>query len=183
MSELAIAVLVGSLRQDSINGQLARALVRLAPAGVTFEFVAIGSLPLYNQDSDDHEPVPEVAVFRDSIRAADGVLFVTPEYNRSIPGVLKNALDQGSRPPGQSVWAGKSAAVIGVSRGGPGTSMAQQHLRNVLSFLAMHTLPQPEMYIQWSDGLIVDGEVGPDSREHFQRFMDAFLALTARFAR
>lgn len=182
MRPLSIAVLVGSLRKDSINAALAEALVKLAPPEVTFDFIDIGSLPFYNQDSDEGPPVPEVAAFRDAIRPVDGVLIVTPEYNRSIPGVLKNALDQGSRPFGQSVWAGKAAAIIGVSRGGPGTSMAQQHLRNVLSFLAMHTLPQPEMYIQWRDGLIVDGEVGPDSREHFQTFMDAFLALTQRFA-
>lgn len=182
MSPLSIAVLVGSLREESINRAVAHALVKLAPESLAFTFVDIGSLPLYNEDDDDAvAPPAAVAAFRDSIRSAGGLLFVTPEYNRSIPGVLKNALDQGSRPYGQSVWAGKPAGIMGVSHGGPGTSMAQQHLRNVLSFLNVPTLSQPEMFIQWRDGLVVDGEIGPDAREHFQAYMDAFVAWVERF--
>lgn len=181
MRPLSIAVLVGSLRAESINSTVAHALVKLAPANLAFTFVDIGSLPLYNQDDDADEPTPTVAAFRDAIRAVDGLLFVTPEYNRSIPGVLKNALDQGSRPYGHSVWAGKPAGIVGVSHGAPGTSMAQQHLRNVLSFLNVPTLSQPEMFIQWRDGLVVDGEIGPDARAYFQTYMDAFVAWVERF--
>ena len=139
MSQYQIAVIVGSLRKESFNRQLAHALVKLAPAQVQFKEVAIGELPLYNQDADGHE-VAVVKQFRDAIRSADAVLFVTPEYNRSMPGVLKNALDQGSRPYGHSVWDGKPAAVIGMSVGAIGTALAQQHLRNVLAYMNMPTL-------------------------------------------
>ena len=134
MSQYQIAVIVGSLRKESFNRQLAHALIKLAPAQMQFKVVAIGELPLYNQDADGHE-VAVVQQFRDAIRSADAVLFVTPEYNRSMPGVLKNALDQGSRPYGHSVWDGKPAAVIGMSVGAIGTALAQQHLRNVLAYL------------------------------------------------
>jgi len=124
-----IAVVVGSLRRDSTNRQLAKALISLAPSDFSFEFLDIGSLPLYSQDYDDD--FPEVARnFKQKIQAANGLLFVTPEYNRSMPGVLKNALDWGSRPWGHSVWGGKPGAVIGTSPGATGTALAQQHLRN-----------------------------------------------------
>jgi len=176
VSQLNIAVVVGSLRKESFNRQFAEALVRLFPADVKPQFVRIDDLPLYNQDSDGAPPAPPVARLRDEIAAADGVLFVTAEYNRSIPGVLKNAIDQASRPWGQSKWAGKPAAVVGVSVGTIGTAVAQSHLRSVLSFLAMPELGQPEMYLQWKDGLVEGGQVGTASRELAQKFVDAFVA-------
>ena len=176
MSQLNIAVVVGSLRKESFNRQFAEALVRLFPTDVKPQFVRIDDLPRYNQDSDGAPPAPPVARLRDEIAAADGVLFVTAEYNRSIPGVLKNAIDQASRPWGQSKWAGKPAAVVGVSVGTIGTAVAQSHLRSVLSFLAMPELGQPEMYLQWKDGLVEGGQVGTASRELAQKFVDAFVA-------
>ena len=179
MSTLKIAVVVGSLRQDSYNQQLARALVRLLPADVQAQFIRIDDLPLYNQDDDSQQPA-SVLRLRDEIKAADGVLFFTPEYNRSMPGVLKNAIDHGSRPWGQSVWGGKPAAVLGVSPGAAGTSMAQQQLRNVLAFLDMPTLGQPEMFLQWKDGLVEDGEIGPASKAFVQKFVDAYVAWVRR---
>ena len=179
MSTLKIAVIVGSLRQDSFNQQLARALVRLLPADVQAQFIRIDDLPLYNQD-DDSQQSASVLRLRDEIKAADGVLFFTPEYNRSMPGVLKNAIDHGSRPWGQSVWGGKPAAVLGVSPGAAGTSMAQQQLRNVLAFLDMPTLGQPEMFLQWKDGLVEDGEIGPTSKAFVQKFVDAYVAWVRR---
>ena len=175
MAQRDILVLVGSLRADSLNRKLAQALAKLAPADVGFTFAQIGDLPLYNQD-DDADQAPSVQRMKAQIRAAHGVLFVTPEYNRSIPGVLKNAIDQASRPWGQSKWVGKPAAVCGVSIGTVGTAVAQSHLHSVLSFLAMPQLGQPEMYIQWKEGLVVDGAIGQASREHVQKFVDALVA-------
>ena len=182
MTSLNIAIIVGSIRKDSYNRQFADALIKQLPTDVKARFVRIDDLPLYDQDSDAQPPVPAVARLRQEIQAADGVLFVTPEYNRSIPGVLKNAIDQASRPWGQSQWAGKPAAVAGVSIGAVGTAVAQAHLRSVLSFLAMPELGQPEMYLTWKEGLVVDGEIGPDSREHVQKFVDAFVAWVRRHA-
>ncbi len=175
MSTYNIAVVVGSLRKDSFNRRFAEALVKLAPADFQFNFIRIDDLPLYDQDDDDN-PAPQVARLREEIKAADGVLFVTPEYNRSFPGVLKNAIDHASRPWGKSVWKGKPAAVAGVSISPIGAAMAQQHLRNVLAVLHMPTLNQPEMYIQWKDGLVQDGAIGPDSKDFVQGFVDAFVA-------
>lgn len=183
MSQYQIAVIVGSLRKESFNRQLAHALIKLAPAQVQFKEVAIGELPLYNQDADGHE-VAVVKQFRDAIRSADAVLFVTPEYNRSMPGVLKNALDQGSRPYGHSVWDGKPAAVIGMSVGAIGTALAQQHLRNVLAYLNMPTLGQPEMFLQAKDGFFnADGSVGDQSRAFLQKFVERFAGWVAQHKR
>lgn len=183
MSQYQIAVIVGSLRKESFNRQLAHALIKLAPAQVQFKEVAIGELPLYNQDADGHE-VAVVQQFRDAIRSADAVLFVTPEYNRSMPGVLKNALDQGSRPYGHSVWDGKPAAVIGMSVGAIGTALAQQHLRNVLAYLNMPTLGQPEMFLQAKDGFFnADGSVGEQSRAFLQKFVELFAGWVAQHKR
>ncbi len=176
MSQLNIAVVVGSIRKDSYNRQFAQALARLFPADAKAHLLRIDDLPLYNQDSDAQPPAPAVARLRQEVAAADGVLFVTPEYNRSIPGVLKNAIDQASRPWGQSQWAGKPAAVAGVSIGAVGTAVAQAHLHSVLAFLAMPQMGQPEMYIQWKDGLVEGGQIGSASREHVQKFVDAFIA-------
>ena len=180
MSTYPIAVIVGSLRRDSFNRQLADAIAKLAPPEFSFTQVNIGDLPLYNQDSDANPP-PSVVRFKGEIAAARGLLFVTPEYNRSLPGVLKNAIDQGSRPYGQSVWAGKPAGVLGVSVGAIGTAMAQQHLRNILAYLDVPTLGQPEAFIQAKDGLFDDsGEIGTGSRKFLQDWIDRYVAWIKR---
>ena len=167
MSQTQIAVIVGSLRKDSINRKLAQALTTLAPADFTLKIVEIGDLPLYNQD-DDAQQAASVLRMKAEIAAAQGVIFVTPEYNRSIPGVLKNALDTASRPWGTNSFAGKPSAVIGASVGAIGTAVAQQHLRSILSFLASPELAQPEGYLQMRDGLIADdGDVTDASTEEF----------------
>jgi chromate reductase, NAD(P)H dehydrogenase (quinone) len=174
MSKYQIAVVVGSLRKESFNRKLAAAIARLAPAEFSFKQVKIGDLPLYNQD-DDASPGESVKRLKGEIKAAQGLLFVTPEYNRSIPGVLKNAIDLASRPYGQSVWAGKPAGVLGVSVGAPGTSMAQQHLRNILAYLDVPTLGQPEAFIQAKDGLFdAAGDIGADSKQFLQNWMDRY---------
>ena len=176
MSQYPIAVIVGSLRQDSINRKLATALAKLAPPEFTFTQVEIGDLPQYNQD-DDADQAPAVKRMKSEIAAARGVLFVTPEYNRSIPGVLKNALDHGSRPYGQSVWGGKPAGVLGASIGAIGTALAQQHLRNVLAYLDMPTLGQPEAFIHAKEGLFDEsGNIGAASRDFLQKWMDSYVA-------
>jgi len=175
MSQFPIAVVIGSLRKESFNRQLAHAIARLAPAGLAFAAVEIGDLPLYNQDDDDH-PAEPVKRFKGEIAAAKGVLFVTAEYNRSIPGVLKNAIDHGSRPYGQSVWAGKPAGVIGISPGAAGTAMSQQHLRNVMAYLDMPTLGQPEMYLQKKEGFFTpDGDIGPHSKDMVQKWLGKYV--------
>ena len=176
MSQYQIAVVVGSLRKDSYNHKLANAVVKLAPPEFSFKQVQIGNLPLYNQD-DDANQAASVKRLKNEIKNAQGVLFFTPEYNRSIPGVLKNAIDHASRPYGQSAWAGKPAGVLGVSPGAAGTCMAQQHLRNILATLDMPTLGQPEVFIQIKDGLFDEsGNIGADSHKFFQNWMDQFVA-------
>ena len=152
MAGYNIALIVGSLRRDSWNRKLATAVTRLAPPEFSFEPIEIGDLPLYNQD-DDANQAPSVQRLKSRITVAQGLLFVTPEYNRSIPGVLKNAIDQASRPYGKSVWGGKPAGVIGISVGAIGTAMAQQHLRNVLAYLDVPVLGQPEVFLQAKEGL------------------------------
>lgn len=180
MNQYDIAVIVGSLRRDSFNRRFASALTRLGPSDFSYRFVEIGDLPLYNQD-DDQNPAAPVKRMKDEIRSASGVIFVTPEYNRSIPGVLKNALDHGSRPYGQSVWAGKPAGIIGVSPGTIRTACAQQHLRAILGYLDMPTLGQPEAFIQYHEGLLdADGNIGADSREFAQKWINSFAAWTRK---
>ena len=181
MSSTKIAVIVGSLRKDSFNRKLATALAALAPADFSFEHVRIDDLPLYNQDDDAH-PSDAVRRLKTDVNGSQGLLFVTPEYNRSIPGVLKNAIDHGSRPYGQSVWGGKPAAVIGVSGGAIGTALAQQHLRNVLAYLDVPTLGQPEAFIQNKEGLFDErGHIGaPDTRKFLQAWMDKYVDWVKR---
>jgi chromate reductase len=175
MSKYQIAVVVGSLRKDSFNRKLADAIVKLAPPEFSFQQVQIGDLPLYNQD-DDANQAESVKRLKNEIKSAQGILFVTPEYNRSIPGVLKNAIDNASRPYGQNAWAGKPAGVIGASIGAIGTAMAQQHLRNVLVFLDVPTLSQPEAFIQAKDGLFDKaGNIGADSKQFLQNWMDKYI--------
>lgn len=176
MSQYQIAVIVGSLRKESFNRKLASAIVKLAPAGFSFKQLEIGDLPLYNQD-DDAQQALSVKRLKEEIAAAQGLLFVTPEYNRSLPGVLKNAIDHASRPYGQSVWAGKPAGVLGVSVGAVGTALAQQHLRNILAYLDVPTLGQPEAFIHAKDGLFDNaGNIGPDSKAFLQNWMDQYAA-------
>jgi len=180
LSQYPIAVVIGSLRRDSFNRKLATAIAKLAPPEFAFNQVEIGDLPLYNQD-DDANQAESVRRFKREIKAARGVLFVTAEYNRSIPGVLKNAIDHASRPYGESVWAGKPAGVLGVSVGAIGTAMAQQHLRNVLAYLDMPTLGQPEAFVQAKEGLFdPSGDIGADSRKFLQGWMDRYTAWVVK---
>ncbi|MFA5490093.1 MAG: NADPH-dependent FMN reductase [Candidimonas sp.] len=180
MSHYTIAVVVGSLRKDSYNRRLATALSRLAPPEFSFTHVDIGDLPLYNQD-DDANQAPSVKRLKTEIANAQGVLFVTPEYNRAMPGVLKNALDHGSRPYGQNAWAGKPAGVIGISVGAIGTALAQHTLRSVLAYLDMPTLGQPEAYLQFKEGFFDgNGDAGESSREFLQNWMNAYVDWVKR---
>jgi chromate reductase, NAD(P)H dehydrogenase (quinone) len=179
MARTRIAVIVGSLRKDSFNRKLADALPGLAP-DAEFTRLRIDDLPPYNQD-DDAAPAEPVKRLKSEIAAAAGVIFVTPEYNRSMPGVLKNAIDHASRPYGQSAWQGKPAGVLGVSIGAAGTAMAQQHLRNVLAYLDMPTLGQPEVFIQNKEGLFAgDGKLGESTAKFVKGWMDAYLAFVKR---
>ena len=182
MSKYSIAVIVGSLRHDSFNRKLARAVIKLAPAEFSFKEVQIGDLPLYNQD-DDANQAASVKRLKSEIVAVQGLLLVTPEYNRSVPGVLKNAIDHASRPYGQSAWAGKPAGVLGASPGATGTSMAQQHLRNILATLDVPTLCQPEAFIHVTDGLFDEtGSIGVGSKEFLQKWMDQYVAWVKKYA-
>lgn len=176
MSQYQIAVIVGSLRQDSLNRKLATAIVKLAPPEFSFKSIQIGDLPLYNQD-DDNNQADSVKRLKADIAAAQGLLFVTPEYNRSIPGVLKNAIDHASRPYGQSVWSGKPAGILGVSIGAIGTALAQQHLRNILAYLNIPTLNQPEAFIHAKEGLFDEnGDIGAGSKQFLQNWMNQYVA-------
>jgi len=176
MNTYQIAVIVGSLRKDSLNRQLATAIAKLAPAEFTFKQVQIGDLPLYNQD-DDANQAESVKRLKAEITAAQGLLFVTPEYNRSMPGVLKNAIDHASRPYGQNVWAGKPAGVIGASIGSIGTALAQQHLRNVLAYLDVPVMGQPEAFVHAREGLFDEqGNIGPASQPFVQNWLDQYVA-------
>ncbi len=182
MSQYKIAVVVGSLRRDSFNRRLATAVVKLAPPEFSFEHLKIGDLPLYNQDDDANQAAP-VKLLKDKIAAAQGLMFVTPEYNRSIPGVLKNAIDHCSRPYGQNAWKGKPAGVLGISVGVVGTAVAQQHLRAILAYLDVPTLGQPEAFIQAKDGLFDEsGSIGPASKAFLQTWMDRFTAWVKQHA-
>lgn len=183
MSSYQIAVVVGSLRRDSFNRKLASALAKLVPSDFSFKQVQIDDLPLYNQD-DDASPAESVKRLKREIKGAQGLLFVTAEYNRSIPGVLKNAIDHASRPYGQNAWADKPAGVLGASIGAIGTAVAQQHLRNVLAYLDVPTLGQPEAFIHAKDGLFDEaGELGnADSKKFLQDWMDRYVAWVKKHA-
>lgn len=175
MAQYQIAVVVGSLRKDSFNRKLANAIMKLAPAEFSFKFLNIGELPLYNQDNDANPP-ESVKRLKEEIKQSHAVLFVTPEYNRSIPGVLKNAIDHGSRPYGQSAWDGKPAGVLGMSVGAIGTALAQQHLRNMLSYLNMPTLGQPEAFLHAKEGFFDnDGNIGETSKNFIQNWVNSFV--------
>ncbi|MBQ1764872.1 MAG: NAD(P)H-dependent oxidoreductase [Aquincola sp.] len=179
-----VAVIVGSLRKASLNRKLALALAGLAPAGLQLKIVEIGALPLYNQD-DEANPPAVVTDFKQQIKAADALLFVTPEYNRSVPGALKNAIDHGSRPYGQSAWAGKPGAVVTLSPGGIGGFGANHHLRQMLTFLDVPVLQQPEAYIGGA-GELFDEQGGikkPDTQAFLEKFMGAFAQWIERNAK
>ena len=182
MRHYKIAVIVGSLRKDSFNRKLATAVARLAPPEFSFTQLEIGDLPLYDQDDDARQAEP-VKRLKAEIAAAQGLLFVTPEYSRSIPGVLKNAIDHASRPYGQSAWAGKPAGVMGASIGAIGTAMAQQHLRNILAALDAPTMGHPEAFIHAKEGLFdAEGNIGPDSKAFLQNWMDRYVAWVKKHA-
>ena len=176
-----VAVLVGSLRKESFNRKAAKALIALAPPPLKLEIVEIGELPLFNQDWEA-DPPPSVGDFKARIAACDAVLFVTPEYNRSVPGVLKNAIDVGSRPYGHSAWSGKPGAVISVSPGAIGGFGANHHLRQSLVFLDMPALQQPEAYIANAHKLFDEhGALTNDStRQFLQKFLQAFAQWIER---
>ena len=177
-----IAVFVGSLRKESFNRKTAIALTKLAPVSLALEIIEIGKLPLYNQDYDDEGNPPEAwTEFRKQVKPFDGFLFVTPEYNRSVPAVLKNALDVGSRPFSQSVWGGKPGAVISVSPGIIGGFGANHHLRQSLMCLNVLTLQQPEAYIGGAgDAFDASGKLSDKTRPFLQKFIDEFAGWVER---
>jgi len=168
-------VLVGSLRKDSFNRKMANALIALAPPGLSLKIVEFRDLPLFNAD-DEADPPPAVRDFKEAIAKSDAVLFVTPEYNRSVPGALKNAIDAASRPYGKSAWTGKPAGIVTVSTGAVGGFGANHHLRQSLVFLDMPAMPQPEAYVGNAAGLFgPDGAITNDkTREIMTKFMTAF---------
>ncbi len=179
-----VAVVIGSLRKESFNRKLALALKAMAPASLTLEIAEIGQLPLYNQDDDASPPAASVA-FKQQIADAGAVLFVTPEYNRSVPGVLKNAIDIASRPYGKSAWSGKPAAVISLSPGALGGFGANHHLRQSLVFLDMPVLQQPEAYVGGAGDMFDEsgGLRKPETRQFLQKFMGLFAAWIEKTAK
>ena len=179
-STVDVAVLVGSLRKESINRKLAQALSTLAPPELKLRIVEIGALPLYDQDLEEQPPEPWVS-FRQQVRATGAVLFVTPEYNRSVPGALKNAIDVGSRPYGKSVWEGKPGAVISASPGAIGGFGANHHLRQSLVFLNIPVLQQPEAYLSGADKLF--DEQGQILVDGTRDFLKKFIMAYARWVR
>ena len=181
MSTYQVAYFVGSLSSTSINRTLSKALIRLAPDGLEFTEIPIGNLPLYSPDFDEDYP-PEAQAVKDALADADAVLFVTPEYNRSIPGALKNAIDWASRPWGQNSFDHMPAAVIGASIGQIGTAVAQQSLRGVLTFCNARQMTAPEAYIWFKpEAYTEDGEVtDEDTRAFLRTFMEEFRAHVER---
>ncbi|OMP76791.1 NADPH-dependent FMN reductase [[Flexibacter] sp. ATCC 35208] len=173
-----IGIIAGSLRKESFSKKIASGLLPMAPAGFEFKIIAIDELPIYNQDFDDHQNVPgSYVAFRNAIQSVDGVIFVTPEHNRSIPAALKNALDVGSRPYGKSVWNGKPGAVFSNSPGNIGGFGANHHLRQSLVFLNIPVMQQPEVYIQKSNELFDDkGDLKEgDTKEFIAKAVKAYI--------
>jgi chromate reductase len=176
-----VAVLVGSLRKDSFSRKIAMSLIAIGQDPLAFDVVEIGDLPLYNQD-DETNPPPSVVEFRQRVGVANALLFVTPEYNRSVPGVLKNAIDVGSRPYGKSVWEGKPGAVVSVSPGAIGAFGANHHLRQSMVFLNVPMMAQPEAYIGNAKALFDDegALVNDSTRAFLQNFLQAYAVWIAR---
>jgi chromate reductase len=181
MGKFKIAVLVGSLRQQSLNKKMANVLITLAPEELELEIISIGDLPLYNEDLDTSPPA-EWTEFRNKLTSFDGVLFVTPEYNRSVPAVLKNAIDVGSRPYGKSSWDGKPGAIVSVSPGAIGGFGANHHLRQSLVFINVPAMPQPEAYIGGAATLFdTNNAINNESTRAFlKKFMTAFAQWVER---
>lgn len=183
MRNYKIAVIVGSLRKESFNLKTAKAMVDLAPESLSFDFLEIGDLPLFDQDLEGNPP-KEWVRFREQIRAADGVLFFTPEYNRSVPGVLKNAIDVGSRPYGENSWDGKPGAVVSVSIGNISGFGANHHLRQSLVFINVPTMAQPEAYVANAGELFDDNGnlTKGETEEFFRNYIMAFENWVKKFA-
>ena len=177
MANYKIAIIVGSLREGSINRKVARSICSIQGDNLDCTMVEIGNLPLYNQDLDPDFPPAEWVAFRDRVRVADGILFSTPEYNRSMPGVLKNAIDVGSRPYGKSVWSKKPGAVISVTPGGLGAFGANHHLRQSCVFLDIPMMQQPEAYL--SNAADLFDEAGAVRDEKVARFLRNFIKVYA----
>ena len=174
MAQKKIALLVGSLRKESFNRKMAMAMIALAPESLGLEIIEIGGLPLYNEDLESSPP-PAWTEFRQRLLAFDAILFVTPEYNRSVPAVLKNAIDVGSRPYGKSVWDGKPGAVMTVSPGAIGGFGANHHLRQSLVFLNVPAMQQPEAYMGNAGNLFDDsGNLAASAKEFIAKFIQAF---------
>lgn len=173
-----VAVIVGSLQANSMNRRLAHALARLAEGKLEFNILKVDDVPLFNQDLEANLPAP-VARFKAEVEAADAVLFVTPEYNRSIPGVLKNLIDWGSRPYGKGSWGGKPAGIVGTTPGAVGTAAAQQDLRKLLTIFNMRLMGQSEVYLQTTPGLIADDHSVSNERTRtfLQGYVDTFTAF------
>lgn len=182
MNQNQIGVIIGSLRKESYNRKLAHAIEKLAPDTFAFKHLEIGNLPLYNQDHDANQ-AEAVVQLKNEIKKMNGLLFITPEYNRSIPGVLKNALDNASRPYGTSAWAQKPAGIIGISPGAAGSALAQQHLRNILAYLDVPTLTQPEVFLQFKEGFFdASGNIAnPDTKKFLQSWMERYVAWISKF--
>jgi chromate reductase len=177
MQTITIVGIVGSLRKASINRFLMNAVKQMAPQGVTVELLEIGNLPLFDQDREMNDYPKEAQALKDKILAANGALIATPEYNRSVPGVLKNAIDWTSRPYGKNAWAGKTVGVMGASGGAIGTALAQYHLKQILQYLDARVLGQPEFYLGGAvakfdaSGVLTD----ETTKEHIKKFWDVFL--------
>ncbi len=182
MADISVAVIVGSLRKDSINRKLANAVVKLNAPGLIFDFVEIGDLPIYNQDFED--AVPEaVGIFRALIARHQAVLFISPEYNRSLPGALKNAIDVGSRPMGQNRWAKKPVGLFGASPGAIGTAVMQAHLRDVVAAAQMQAYAGPEVYLTVKDGFFTeDGSLNESTAKFLQGWMDGYVDFVKKVA-
>jgi chromate reductase len=178
-----IVVIVGSLRKESLNRKTAKTLIEIAPAGLRLEIVEIGTLPLYNADLED-DPPREWTAFRERVQRADAVLFVTPEYNRSVPGLLKNAIDVASRPHGKNMWDRKPGGVVSVSPGAIGGFGANHHLRQSMVFLNVPTLQQPEAYIGGAAKLFDESGkmINESTREFLGKFMQAYAAWVEKLA-
>lgn len=182
MATRKIAVIIGSMRKESFNRKVAKTIMMLAPSTLEMEIVEIGQLPMYNQDDDDNPPATYLE-FREKLKQFDGVLFCTPEYNRSVPGVLKNAIDVGSRPYGHSAWSGKPCAIVSVSPGALAGFGANHHLRQSLVFLNMPAMQQPEAYLGNIGGQFDGDQLNNDSTRGFlQKFVDAFATWVERHA-
>ena len=178
-----VGVIVGSLRKAAYTRMLARALPQLTPSSLQLVDIGIGDLPLYNYDLETEQPPPAWTAFRTAVKSVDAVLFVTPEFNRSMPGAVKNAMDVGSRPWGDSAWSGKPAGVISLSPGALGAMASNHHLRQVLMAVNLAAMPYPEAYIPAAGALFDESGnlTSAETRQFLQTFMEAFAAWVARF--